>query len=99
MKTKTIYFCETCGYESDDLKLVQLCEKRVHFNPDAQFATITKEIIESFRPRLEAIRNKDKRAYVDGPYMGVYSALYCLFTKGQYTILESALKEIERLYG
>jgi len=99
MRSKTLFVCEICSFESDDFYKVKSCEAREHFKPDPQFSTITKEIIESFRPRLEALRTKDRKLAIDSGPVSLYHALCALHTKGHYIILQAALTEIETLYN
>jgi hypothetical protein len=67
-------------------------------DPKSQFSPITKEMIEGFRKRMENIRAKDPRQYIDSGPVGIFSALYALYSKGHFTVLNAALNEVERLY-
>ena len=99
MKIKILYVCETCSFESTDIEAVLSCERKEHFKPDKQFETITKEIIESFRPRLEALRARDKKLAIDSGPVALYHALYTLYCRGFKTTLQAALTEVEKLYN
>jgi len=98
--SRTVYACDKCGFESDNLVQVIQCEKRDHTpNPKPQFSPITKEMIEGFRKRIENIRAKDPKQYIDSGPVGISSALYALYLSGHYTMLNAALNEAERLYA
>ena len=97
MISRTVYACEKCGFESDDLLAVRACEKRDH-TPNAQFTQLSKETIEGFRKRIENIRAKDKKPTIESGPNCIYHALYGLYVRGHYTTLNAALIEVERLY-
>lgn len=91
--------CEKCSYESDDILKISVCEKRNHEVPQSSlFEPITKEIIEGFRSRLDSLRSRDKKLYIDSGPVALFNALYVLYVKGHFTTLQAALSTIENFY-
>jgi hypothetical protein len=56
------------------------------------------ENIKELLRRLESIRNRDPKRYIDGGPVSIYYGLYSLYEKKHYCILNGALNEVERLY-
>lgn len=62
------------------------------------FDEITQEDLDSFDARLEAIKKRSKKGYLDDSPVALYYALCSLRAKGFLIVFKAALEEVERLY-